>query len=207
LISVASTIGIGVGYPLAGLLTELAGLRAAYGLGAAVTIVALVAAMVALPPSPPGRSAAADVPGVLLLAGGLLALLVAVSEPALWDRHAVLAGALLVAAAALLAGFARYERGTAAPLIDVTLLRHPAVLGANAAILIGGMGMYLLLTIVTRYVQTPASAGYGFGVSTFVAGLALVPFRWRDSPPGSWPHDGGARLARTRCLPSAPSSC
>jgi predicted MFS family arabinose efflux permease len=50
------------------------------------------------------------------------------------------------------------------------------VLGANATMLAGGAGMYLLLTIVTRYVQTPRSAGYGFGASTFVAGLALVPF-------------------------------
>jgi hypothetical protein len=58
----------------------------------------------------------------------------------------------------------------------VTLLRHPAVVGANAAMLVGGMGMYLLLTIITRYVQTPGPAGYGFGASTFVAGLALVPF-------------------------------
>ncbi len=42
--------------------------------------------------------------------------------------------------------------------------------------LLGGIGMYLLLTLVTRYVQTPASAGYGFGVDVFVAGLVLVPF-------------------------------
>ncbi|UKY54571.1 MFS transporter [Streptomyces inhibens] len=29
---------------------------------------------------------------------------------------------------------------------------------------------------MTRYVQTPESAGYGFGVDVFVAGLVLVPF-------------------------------
>jgi predicted MFS family arabinose efflux permease len=176
LISVASTIGIGVGYPLAGLLTEVAGLRAAYALGVLVTVVALAAAVVALPPSLPARSATADVPGAIMLGAGLLALLIAVSEPSLWHRHAVLAVALIGGAAALLAGWAAYERRTAAPLVDVTLLRHPAVVGANAAMLVGGMGMYLLLTIITRYVQTPGPAGYGFGASTFVAGLALVPF-------------------------------
>lgn len=176
LISVASTIGVGVGYPLAGLLTEVAGLRAAYALGVLVTVVALAAAVLALPASPPGRSAAADVPGAILLAAGLLALLIAVSEPGLWHRHAVLAVALLAVAAALLTGWAAYERRTTAPLVDVTLLRHPAVVGANASMLVGGMGMYLLLTIITRYVQTPSAAGYGFGASTFVAGLALVPF-------------------------------
>jgi predicted MFS family arabinose efflux permease len=35
---------------------------------------------------------------------------------------------------------------------------------------------YLLLSLITRYVQTPAAAGYGFGLNTFQAGLVLVPF-------------------------------
>lgn len=41
---------------------------------------------------------------------------------------------------------------------------------------VAGVGMYLLLTLITRYAQTPQSAGYGFGLSMFVAGLVLVPF-------------------------------
>ncbi|WKB35334.1 MFS transporter [Terrilactibacillus sp. S3-3] len=56
------------------------------------------------------------------------------------------------------------------------LLMHPAVAGANMVMFLGGIGMYLLLTLVTRYVQTPASAGYGFGASVFRSGLVLVPF-------------------------------
>jgi predicted MFS family arabinose efflux permease len=34
----------------------------------------------------------------------------------------------------------------------------------------------LLLTLATRYVQTPPGVGYGFGLNTFEAGLVLVPF-------------------------------
>ncbi|WP_030986724.1 hypothetical protein [Streptomyces sp. NRRL S-1813] len=79
-------------------------------------------------------------------------------------------------AAALIGTWARRERRCAAPLVDLALLRNPAVAGANAVMLLGGIGMYLLLTLVTRYVQTPASAGYGFGADVFVAGLVLVPF-------------------------------
>ena len=176
MISVASTIGIGVGYPLAGLLTEVAGLRAAYSLGLAVTAVALLAALASIPAAPPGRQAGLDVPGAALLGGGLLAVLLVASEPGLWQRHAPATIGLALAAAVLLAGWAGYERRAPAPLVDLRLLRHPAVAGANACMLVGGMGMYLLLTLVTRYVQTPASAGYGFGASTFVAGLVLVPF-------------------------------
>lgn len=175
LVSVASTIGIGVGYPLAGLLTQLGGLRAAYGLGAVVTAVALLTALRAIPAPPPGRAARLDVSGALLLAGGLLALLVAVSETTVW-RHLGVAVPLTAGGAALLAAWAVHERRAPAPLVDVRLLTRRAVASANGAMLAGGAGMYLLLTLITRYAQTQHSAGYGFALTTFAAGLVLVPF-------------------------------
>jgi predicted MFS family arabinose efflux permease len=176
LISVASTIGIGVGYPLAGLLTELGGVRAAYGLGVFVTAAAFLSALRSMPSPPAERSARLDLPGALLLACGLFLVLLLASETTLWSRHLVLAIALAAIAVLLLCGWAAWERRSTAPLIDVRLLRHRAVAGANAAMLVGGVGMYLLLTLITRYAQTPRGAGYGFGLSTFVAGLVLVPF-------------------------------
>jgi hypothetical protein len=35
--------------------------------------------------------------------------------------------------------------------------------------------MYMYLTVVTEYVQAPATAGYGFAASVVVAGLCFVP--------------------------------
>ncbi len=84
LLSVASTIGIGIGYPLAGLLTELGGIRTAYGLGAVVTAMAFLAAWRSVPTSPAVRSARVDLPGALLLTGGLVLVLLLVSETGLW---------------------------------------------------------------------------------------------------------------------------
>jgi predicted MFS family arabinose efflux permease len=176
LVSVASTIGIGVGYPLAGLLAEVGGLRAAYGLGVFVTAIALLAAIGAMPAPPAGRSARVDVPGAALLAAGLLAVLLVVSETSLWSRHVRVAVALTAAGVVLLGLWARQESRAPAPLVDLRLLRHKAVAGANIAMLVGGAGMYLLLTLITRYAQTPRATGYGFGLSTFEAGLVLVPF-------------------------------
>lgn len=175
-VSVASTIGIGVGYPLAGLLTELGGVRAAYGLGLVVTALAFLAALRSIPVPPKGRSTRVDIPGALLLAGGLFLVLLLASETSLWIRHLGLSVSLAAMAALLLCIWTAYERRSASPLVDVRLVRHRAVAGANAAMLVGGVGMYLLLTIITRYAQTPRSAGYGFGLTTFVAGLVLVPF-------------------------------
>ena len=176
LVSVASTIGIGIGYPLAGLLTDLGGIRAAYGLGLFVTAVAFLAAWRSMPMSPGGRSAHVDVTGALLLAGGLFLVLFLASETNLWSRHLGLAVALAVAAAFLLCVWTVSELRSKAPLVDVRAVRHPAVAGANIAMLVGGIGMYLLLTLITRFAQTPQGAGYGFGLTTFVAGLVLVPF-------------------------------
>lgn len=176
LVSVASTIGIGVGYPLAALLAEFGGLRAAYGLGAIVTAVALVTAVVSMPAPPPGRSASVDIPGTVLLAAGLLSVLLVVSETSLWTWHRSAAVALTIGGVLLLCAWAGYELRTPAPLVDVRLLRNRAVAVANLAMLVAGVGMYLLLTLITRYAQTPPAGGYGFGLSTFEAGLVLVPF-------------------------------
>jgi predicted MFS family arabinose efflux permease len=176
LLSVASTAGIGVGYPLAGLLTDLAGIRAAYAFGLAVTAAALLAAIVVLPSASARPTARVDVHGAVLLTVALLALLLVISQTTLWRHHAALAAAILVVSLLLLAAWVILEAHTDTPLVDVRLLRHPAVAAANLVMLTGGVGMYLLLSLITRYVQTPASAGYGFGLNTFEAGLVLVPF-------------------------------
>lgn len=176
LLSVASTAGIGIGYPLAGLLTDLGGIRAAYALGLAVTAAALVAAIVILPAAPPRASLRTDLRGAFLLTVALLALLIVISQTGLWRRHPTTAAVVLVLSLVLLAAWTVLELRTPSPLVDVRLLRHPAVAAANLVMLTGGVGMYLLLSLITRYVQTPSSAGYGFGLDTFRAGLVLVPF-------------------------------
>jgi len=181
-VSVASTIGIGVGYPLAGLLVEIGGVRAAYALGLFATALALGAAAVSIPRALAGRSSRLDIPGALLLAAGLAALLLVISETGLWSRQRGAAVALCAGSAALLVVWALHERRAPAPLVDVRLLRNRAVAGANLVMVVGGVGMYLLLTLITRYSQTPHGAsyesgvGYGFGLTTFVSGLVLVPF-------------------------------
>ena len=176
LISVVSIIGIGVGYPLAGLLTEFGGVRAAYGLGLFVTAIAFLAAWRSIPMAPEGRSAHVDIAGALLLAGGLFLVLFLASETSLWSRHLAVAVVLAIVAVLLLCVWTASELRSKTPLVDVRAVRHPAVAGANVAMFVGGIGMYLLLTLITRYAQTPHSAGYGFGLTTFVAGLVLVPF-------------------------------
>ncbi|MDH6623187.1 putative MFS family arabinose efflux permease [Streptomyces sp. LBL] len=176
LVSVVSIIGVGVGYPLAGLLAEFGGVRAAYGLGLFVTTIAFLAAWRSMPLAPEGRSAHVDTAGALLLAGGLFLVLFLAGERSLWSHHLAVAVVLALVAVILLCVWTVSGLRSKTPLVDLRALRHPAVAGANVAMFVGAIGMYILLTLITRYAQTPHAAGYGFGLTTFVAGLVLIPF-------------------------------
>lgn len=174
-LSVASTVGIGVGYPVISLLDQLAGLRAAYGLGLLLSIAALAIAWRVLPVEAPGERPRIDVAGALLLALGTLGLLLVVAEPSLWVT-AWSAGGILAGSLAILGLWAIVELRITAPLVNLRLLGQRPVLRANAAMLIVGIGLYLLFSLLTRYVQTPPGAHYGFALPGVAAGAALIPF-------------------------------
>jgi predicted MFS family arabinose efflux permease len=83
---------------------------------------------------------------------------------------------ILAAAVAALWAWVVIERRATAPLVDLDLFTKGGVLRANTAMLTSGVGMYLLFSLLTRYVQSPPQAGYGFGLSGVLAGAALIPF-------------------------------
>jgi predicted MFS family arabinose efflux permease len=174
-LSVATTVGIGAGYPAVSLLDQLAGLRAAYGLGLLLSAVALAIAWRTLPVEAPGELPKIDVAGALLLAFGTLGVLLVIAEPSIWATVWP-AGGILAGAAAVLAGWVFIEQRTTAPLVNLRLLGRGPVLRANLAILVAGTGLYLLFSLFTRYVQTPAGAHYGFALPGVAAGAALIPF-------------------------------
>jgi predicted MFS family arabinose efflux permease len=178
MLSVATTAAIGIGYPLAGLLTDLDGVRTAYLAGLMATALALLTGLRRLPPPPAtgGAGTPMDWAGATLLGLSLIALLVPTGDGRMWSGHATLAGLLLVAAVILLAVWCLVETHVADPLVDLRALRHPPIARANLAMFVGGGAMYLLLSLATRFLQTPPLAGYGYALNTFEAGLALVPF-------------------------------
>ena len=176
MISVASTAGVGFGYPLAGYLTDVGGIRLAYAAALGLAALAFMAALRFFPASSQPVAPAPDAAASLLLTASVLVLLLVLGEASLWQHHLALAVGGIAAGLVLLGAWALRERSLPTPLVDLRLLRHRAVAGANAAMLVAGVGMYLLLSCITRYVQTPRVAGYGFGLSTFTAGLFLVPF-------------------------------
>ena len=175
LIGVTTAAGIGIGYPLVGLLAQYLGVGAPFWLVAALSAVALVAAVIVLPPSPP-RPAHLDPAGAVLLALGIAGLLLVLAQGPAWGWLSPLSVASGVLALALLATWAAVELRARHPVIDLRLLRRRPVLAANVTAFLVAVGFYPLGPLVVRYVQTPPAVGYGFGAPVVVAGLMLTPF-------------------------------
>jgi MFS family permease len=60
-------------------------------------------------------------------------------------------------------------------LIDLDMMRLPAVWTNNMVALLIGIGMYAVFGFLPEFVQTPTSTGYGFGLSITQSGLVLLP--------------------------------
>jgi MFS family permease len=176
LLSVCAAAGVGIGYPISGLIASGLGLSAAYWFGALVSGVALAGAFAIIPSSSHLSRAPLDVPGAALLTVGLVGLLLAITEGNGWGWTSTRVLALLAVAAGALVAWVFQQLHARAPLVELRLLRHRAMMAGNGCGIILAVAMYMYLTGVTEYIQTPEAKGYGFSASILVAGLSLVPF-------------------------------
>ena len=175
-LSVTVAAGIGLGYPVSGLIAELGGVHAAFMFGGVVAALALLAGALVLPPSPAVSARRLDVLGAVLLGLGLATGLLALSEG---ERSGWTSARLLVLAVVCvvaLAAWVGWALRARVPLVDLRLARGRTAATAHVAALLVGLANYLLLSSVPLLAQTPASTGYGFGSSVVVAGLLLLPF-------------------------------
>ncbi|WP_371483842.1 MFS transporter [Kitasatospora sp. NBC_00315] len=176
MLSITTVAGVGLGYPLTGLITQSLGVHAAFWFGALISALALLAAVLALPSTSHRKAQPLDVLGAVLLGVVLAGLLLVLSEGDTWGWGSPRLIGLAVGSVVLLVWWFVHQLRTAHPLVDLRLVRNRVVLSTNVTGLIAGVGMYLLMAMVTRFVQTPSSTGYGFGASVVVTGLVLLPF-------------------------------
>ena len=116
-----------------------------------------------------------DYLGGLLLGGGFAALVTAISEANNWGWGSTKVLCLLAGAVALFVVWTVWELRCAHPLIDVrVLMRREIWPGFTVAALASVFGVNGLL-VVTTYIQTPRSLGYGLGASVLLAGVYLTP--------------------------------
>jgi MFS family permease len=175
LLSVSAAAGVGVGYPISGLIADSAGLSGAYWFGAAIGAVTLACLFLVVPARTRAEAVSFDALGAILLTAVLVAFLLAVAEGASWGWSSAAVLGLLAVGIVLLVGWVMQELRSPFPLVELRLLRHPSVLAGDASAAVLGVAMYMALTGVTEFAQMPSSGGYGFSAPVVVAGLILIP--------------------------------
>jgi len=175
LLSVCVAAGVGIGYPISGLIADGPGIQAAFWFGAVVSGLALACVIAVVPSSRSNPKSPLDVVGAILMTVGLICLLLAIAEGNNWGWNSAAEIGLFLGAAVLLAIWVWQQLHTRFPLVELRLLRHPAVLTSDACAMVLGVAMYMYMSAITSYVQAPEGIGYGFAASVVIAGLCLVP--------------------------------
>jgi MFS family permease len=176
LMSASLGVGGALGLPIAAAVAENASWRALFW---SVSVISLVMALLIRTFVPPGGGSGAtgrfDVPGALILGGGLVSLLLAVSKGGDWGWASGTVLGLFAAAAVLLLVWGWWELRQREPLVDLRVTARPQVLLTNAASIVVGFSMYAQALIVPQLLQLPEETGYGLGQSMQAMGLWMAP--------------------------------
>jgi MFS family permease len=168
-------VGAGLGIILAGPIVDALNYHWLFWIPMFMVIIAAVAAHLTIPESPVRTPGHISWGAALLLSGWLTASLVAVSEAPSWHWLSVPVVGLAVLAVLLAVAWVIVELRSSEPLIDMRMMRLPAVWTTNLVAMLFGIGMYSLFAFLPEFVQTPSSAGYGFGADITKSGLFLLP--------------------------------
>ncbi|MDQ1744900.1 MAG: hypothetical protein QOE23_3239 [Pseudonocardiales bacterium] len=168
-------VGGGLGLVLAGPIVDLLDYHWLFWIPGIAMVIAAVGTHFVVPESPirtPGRISWL---AAILLSAWLVALLVAVSQAPEWGWSAPSVLGLLAAAVVLAPAWMVVELRSRQPLIDMRMLRMPAVWTTNLVGFLFGVGMYSIFAFLPEFLQTQSSAGYGFSASITESGLILLP--------------------------------
>jgi len=183
LISAVFGIGGGFGIVLSGLIVDHLSWRWLFVVGAVNIAVATVLVHRYVPESPIKTPSRVDVLGATLLSGGLIAMLVALTEGESWGWTSGRILTLAAIAAVFFVAWGIAELGVAEPMVDMRMLAVRQVLFTNLTALVAGFAMFGSFVLVPNFVEIPHGlarstqnlVNYGFDASATKAGLYLLP--------------------------------
>jgi EmrB/QacA subfamily drug resistance transporter len=163
--------GAVAGVLLGGILTDALSWEWIFFVNVPVGIVGLALARPLLNESRDAAVKSFDAPGAVLVTGGLVALVYAITQANDFGWGSIETVGFFAAAIALLGGFIGWELRTAEPLMSFSIFRLRTVTGANVAGLILGTAMFAMFLMLTLYMQQVL--GYS-AMKTGVAYLAVA---------------------------------
>jgi EmrB/QacA subfamily drug resistance transporter len=182
-VSSVFAVGGGLGLVLSGLIVDNFSWRWLFIVGAIGVGAATLFVWRAVPESPIKTPSRIDVPGAALLSGGLVCLLLALTEGESWGWASGRTLGLFAAAAVLLVAWGIVETRVDEPTVDMRMLARRPVLFTNSVAFVAGFAMFGSFVLIPTFVETPRglpgpladAVHYGFAASSTRAGLYLLP--------------------------------
>jgi EmrB/QacA subfamily drug resistance transporter len=163
--------GAVAGVLLGGVLTDWLSWSWIFFVNVPVGVVALALTPLLLAESRDTRVRSFDVPGAVLVTGGLVTLVYGLTQANNYGWGSAATIGIFTGAAVLLAAFLAWEARAAEPLMPFSIFRLRTVVGANVAGLILGTAMFAMFLMLTLYMQQVL--GYS-AMKTGVAYLAVA---------------------------------
>jgi EmrB/QacA subfamily drug resistance transporter len=168
--------GAVAGVLLGGVLTDWLSWEWIFYINIPVGLAALALTPLLLTESRDAHVKSFDVPGAVLVTGGLITLVYAITQANDYGWSSVETIGLFVAAGALLAAFVGWESRVSEPLMPFSIFRTKTVTAANIAGLILGTVTFSMFLMLTLYMQqvlgySPMRTGVAY---LAVAGTAIV---------------------------------
>jgi EmrB/QacA subfamily drug resistance transporter len=167
--------GAALGLILGGVLTEYASWRWVLFVNIPIAVVAVVGSLRYVPESKDERAQGFDIPGAVLVTGGLMTLVYALvkGHDFGWGSGRTLG--LLALSVVLLVGFATVQVRSTTPLVPFRLFKNRTVLGADLGALFIGAGIFAIFFFLILWMQqvngySPIKSGLAFLPMTFLIG-------------------------------------
>ncbi|MGW5660436.1 MFS transporter [Streptomyces sp. NPDC003758] len=161
--------GAAVGLVLGGLLTEYLNWRWTLYVNDVIAVFALVGAIVFISRSVPAQRPRLDIPGVILVSGGLFGVVYGFANAETHDWSNWMTWGFLAAGGVLLLAFFLWQARAKHPLLPLRVLADRNRGAALSTVLISSAGMFGVFLFLTYYLQ--ATLGY----SPVKNGVAFLP--------------------------------
>jgi EmrB/QacA subfamily drug resistance transporter len=167
----AAMVGVGVaaGPISGGWLLEHFSWGSVFMVNVPIAAAAIIGGVLFVPTSRDPAAPPVDLPGLILSAIGITALVYTVIEAPNWGWGSVHTAAGFAVAVAVLTAFGLWERRTPHPMLDVSVFANRRFSGGSLAVTAGFLTLFGFIFVITQYFQFIKS------YSAFETGVRLLP--------------------------------
>lgn len=162
-------VGVAVGPISGGWLLEHFWWGSIFLVNIPIAVVAIIGGILFVPTSRDPAAPRVDVPGLILSAVGITALVYTVIEAPTWGWTSTRTATGFIVATTVLAGFALWERRSTHPMLDVSVFSNRRFSGGSLAVTAGFLTLFGFIFVITQYFQ------FIKDYTAFQSGVRLLP--------------------------------